>query len=72
MKTLFTWFLKLTTKDFDQKIKSAKMTSRMIVESTNGSINHFYDMSGNQIRGYHKHIKFNNINNQHPLTKKYQ
>ena len=72
MKTLFTWFLKLTTEDFDQRIKSAKLTSRMIIDSTNGSINHFYDSNGNNIRGYHKHIKFSNITNQHPLITRYQ
>lgn len=72
MKTLFTWFLKLTTKDFDQKIKSAKLTSKMIIDSTNGTINHFYDPNGNKIRGYHKRIKFNPAIVQHPLIQKYQ
>ena len=70
MKTLYTWFLKLTTKDYDQKIKSAKQTTRMIIDSTNGSINHFYNKDGEKIRGYHKMIRFNSTV-QHPLIQKY-
>lgn len=71
MKTLYTWFLKLTTKDYAQRINSAKQITKMINESTNGRLNHFYNDRGEQIRGYHKAIKFNQIVNQHPLIQKY-
>jgi hypothetical protein len=71
MKTLIRLFYKLTLKDYDVKIKSARMTRRMIVDSTNGSINHFYDMNGEQIRGYSNTV-IRSRNIHHPLINKYQ
>ena len=69
MKKLFTLFYKLTTKDYDSKIKSARKTTNMIIASTNGSISHFYNEQGQKIRGWEgKQYKFNN---EHPLIKKY-
>ena len=72
MKTLYTLFLKLTSKDYDQNIKSAKNITKMIIDSTNGKSNHFYNSNGEKIRGYHKRIKFNPTINQHPLITKYE
>ncbi len=71
MKTLITWFYRLTMNDFDEKIKKAKQTRRMIMASTKGGVDHFYNIDGEQIRGYSntvirtKHI-------HHPLIQKYQ
>jgi hypothetical protein len=70
MKKLINLFYKLTTKDFDQKIQSARKTTNMIISSTNGSISHFYNEQGQKIRGWEgKTYKFTN---QHPLITKYQ
>jgi predicted secreted protein len=70
MKTLLHLFYKLTTKDFDTKIKSARKTTNMILASTNGSINHFYNEQGQKIRGWEgKTYKFKNT--LHPLIKQY-
>lgn len=71
MKTLYYLFYKLTHKDYTKLIESAKMTHNMIVDSTAGKSTHFYDSSGTQIRGFHKHIKFTNIP-QHPLVQQYK
>lgn len=70
MKKLIYLFYKLTTKDFDQKIQSARKTTNMIISSTNGSISHFYNEHGQRMRGWEsKTYKFTN---QHPLITKYQ
>jgi hypothetical protein len=71
MKKLLTFWYKLTDKNFDDKLKSAKATTKMIIASTNGSISHFYDTNGVKIRG------FSNTRNKtrsvfHPLIQKYQ
>lgn len=45
----------------------------MIVESTNGRCNHFYDMNGQQIRGYSNAVvRSRTVKDQHPLIAKYQ
>lgn len=70
MKTLFTLFCKLTVKDYDAKMKSSQITTNMIIESTNGSISHFYNVQGLKIRGWEgRRYKFNNL---HPLITKYK
>ena len=70
MKTLFTLFYKLTLRDYDIIIKSARKTTNMIIASTNGSVSHFYNEQGTKIRGWEgRQYKFNN---QHPLINKYQ
>jgi hypothetical protein len=56
MKTLYRLFYRLTIKDYLKVMESARMTSKMINESTYGKMTHFYDSSGKQIRGFHKHI----------------
>jgi predicted secreted protein len=71
MKTILSLFYKLTTKDFDQKIQSARKTTNMIISSTNGSIAHFYNEQGQKIRGWEgKTYKFGK--EIHPLIKQYQ
>jgi predicted secreted protein len=70
MKTLINLYYKLTTKDFDQKIESARKTTNMILSSTNGSVSHFYNAQGQKIRGWEgKTYRFKN--EMHPLVKKY-
>ena len=71
MKTLLTWFYRLTSKDFDEQIENAKQTHRMILDSTKGSINHFYNMDGEQIRGYSNNV-IRSKNVFHPLITKYK
>ena len=69
MKTLIKLFYKLTIKDFESKIQSARKTTNMILDSTNGSISHFYNEKGQKIRGWEgKTYKFNS---QHPLVTRY-
>jgi hypothetical protein len=71
MKKLLTLWFKLTDKNFDAKLKSAKATTKMIVASTNGSISHFYDTNGVKIRGYsNTSVKTRSV--FHPLITKYQ
>jgi hypothetical protein len=71
MKFLINFFSKFKDKDFDQKVKRAKVTSQMIIDSTNGSINHFYNMDGEKIRGFNnKVIKTKPVS--HPLMLKYK
>jgi hypothetical protein len=70
MKQLITLFYKLTTKDFNKKVESARQTTSMIISSTNGSLSHFYNDRGEKIRGWgSKTYKFTP---QHPLITKYQ
>ncbi len=71
MKKLLTLWYKLTDKNFDNKLKSAVLTTKMIIASTNGSISHFYNMDGVKIRGYsNTSIKTRNV--FHPLILKYR
>ena len=81
-KTLWEWYAKtslteffwsLFIKDYEYKLASAKQTHRMIVDSTNGSINHFYNKDGEQIRGFYKRpARFSNVLPTHPLVVKYK
>jgi hypothetical protein len=71
MKTLTTWFYRLTMNDFNEKVKNAKQTRRMILASTKGSIEHFYNVDGEQIRGYSNAVIRSRIA-YHPLIEKYQ
>lgn len=65
--------MKLTDKNFNTKLKSARLTHKMIVASTNGKLSHFYDEHGNKIRGYSNDVIKTRIkNNYHPLIVKYQ
>lgn len=64
-------FFALFDKNFFQKIDNAKGIKRMIEESTKGSINHFYDMNGEQIRGYSNYI-VRSRKVDHPLISKYR
>ena len=73
MKKLTTLFYKLFDNNFNSKLKSAKKTYNMIVASTNGSISHFYNEQGEQIRGFYKRpTRFNNVLPTHPLIVKYK
>lgn len=70
MKTLLNLFYKLTVKDYDNKLKSAKATMGMIRESTIGGVKLSYNAQGEKIRGFHKPLtKFKD--EFHPLIKKY-
>lgn len=71
MKKLLALWFKLTDKNFDDKLKSAKMTTKMILASTNGSVSHFYNDEGLKIRGYsNTSVKTRSV--FHPLIAKYQ
>jgi hypothetical protein len=70
MKKLITLFYRLTMKDYQSKVDSARKTVSMINASTNGRVSHFYNIQGDKIRGYHKRIKFNA--DVHPLITKYK
>lgn len=63
----------LMIKDYEVKLESSRNTRKMILESTRGSINHFYNMDGVQIRGYYKRsTRFNNVLPTHPLLVRYK
>jgi len=71
MKKLLALWYKLTDKNFNDKLKSATLTTKMIEASTNGSISHFYNTNGDKIRGYsNTSIKTRSV--FHPLIAKYQ
>ncbi len=70
MKWLTRQFYKITLTNYDDQIKSAKMTTSMIVSSTNGKINHFYNEQGDKIRGWEGKT-YHSPNEQHPLVKQY-
>ena len=70
MKWLTRQFYKLTLRNYDDQIKSAKMTTSMIVSSTNGKINHFYNIQGDKIRGWEGKT-YHYPNEMHPLVKQY-
>lgn len=64
---------KLFINDFDVKMKSARRTYNQIIASTNGNVNHFYNMDGEQIRGFYKRpARFTNVLPTHPLVVKYK
>ena len=71
MKTLWKLYYKLTMKDYDSRVNNAKAMVRNLKESTKGSINHFYDMNGEQIRGYSNDV-IRSRRVEHPLISKYQ
>lgn len=71
MKKLLALWFKLTDRNFDDKLKSAKVTTVMILASTDGRVSHFYNTEGEKIRGYsNTSIKTRNV--FHPLIQKYQ
>lgn len=61
---------RLVIPDYDRRLKSAKVTHKMLLESTKGSLNHFYNHEGVKIRGFHDPVikwKY-----EHPLVEKYK
>jgi hypothetical protein len=62
---------KFFMKDYDERVSYAKSIKSMIKDSTRGSINHFYDMNGEQIRGYDNRI-VRSRKVEHPLISKYK
>ena len=57
-------------KDYQTRMEKASNLLSNVIDTTNGRVSHFYDIKGERIRGYHKHIKFNGVA-QHPLITKY-
>jgi len=70
MKTLWRLYYKFTMKNYDSRIEDAKNLFTNLKESTKGSINHFYDMNGDKIRGY-SNIVIRSRRVEHPLIAKY-
>lgn len=64
-------FYRFFIKDYDAKVSSARSIKNMLVESTKGSINHFYDINGERIRGYSNTV-IRSRYIEHPLIKKYK
>jgi len=67
MKILTSLFHRLFDKNFDEKIKKAKMTKWMIDCSTSGNFAQFYNVQGEKIRGFSNPRP----GRQHPLISKY-
>lgn len=74
MKKLYTLWLRLFDKNFEAKVKSARLTTKMIMEATEGKLTHFYDEHGDKIRGYSNKVisTRNHHHHYHPLIAKYQ
>lgn len=74
MKSLF-WkaYYKLKFgKDYATRMRNAAMLGRCIDESSVGNLSSFYNSNGQQIRGWHRAIKFKETTPiQHPLITKY-
>ncbi len=74
MKTLF-WkaYYKIKFgKNYAARMHKAASMMRIVDQSTVGNLSHFYDVDGNQIRGWHRHIRFaKTVPIQHPLITKY-
>lgn len=71
MKTITYLFYKLFTKDFDEKLKSAKNIQSMLKASTAGRTNHFYNINGEKIRGYSNKVIQSKLM-ENPLIVKYK
>ena len=69
MKTLTKWFFQLTNNNWKEDLANAKRTTQMIVESTYGRTNHFYDMNGETIRGWQSPV-YHSVG-RHPLVEYY-
>ena len=69
--TLKERFFRFFMKDYDARVSKAKSISQMITESTRGSINHFYDINGEQIRGY-SNVVVRSRYIEHPLISRYK
>lgn len=69
--TLKERFYRCFMKNYDDRVAYAKSIQSMIKDSTRGSISHFYDMNGEQIRGYDNRI-VRSRKVEHPLIAKYQ
>lgn len=69
MRTLKTWFFKLTNKNWKQQLANAKATGRMIADATLSKNNHFYDINGTKIRGWQSPV-YHGIG-RHPLVEYY-
>lgn len=61
--------IRLGSEGFDNSFISANLILKDLRETTNGRLNHFYDIDGNQYRGWYKPSYGKT---QHPLIKKYK
>ena len=73
MKTIWKIYYRLTMgkEKYNQTISNAKIFSMNLKQSTKGNLNHFYDMNGEQIRGWHRRSISFKRDNQHPLIQRY-
>lgn len=68
MRTLWRLYYKITLGDaLDYRLKDARLTFDHIEQATKGDLSAFYNVEGNQIRGWHEPI----TTPKHPLIKKY-
>jgi hypothetical protein len=72
MKTLkwIFWniYYRLMDKDFHEKLSKVKRLDNTIRQSTRGNLSSFYNVNGEQIRGFHERSFYYN---SHPLIEKY-
>ena len=63
--------LTMGEENYKKSLSSAVLLNTNLKQSSKGSLEHFYDTDGNQIRGWHhKSISFKR--EQHPLIQKYR
>lgn len=74
MKTLFwkAYYKCKFGKNYAARMNRAANMMNIVNASSVGNLSHFYDSDGNQIRGWHRHIRFApTVPIQHPLITKY-
>ncbi len=59
-------------KNYQARMNRAALMMNTVNQSSVGNLSHFYNTDGDQIRGWHRHIRFaSTVPIQHPLITKY-
>lgn len=68
-KTYYRWKFK---DQYNKRVANAGLLMNYINESSDGSLSHFYNYQGEQIRGWHRKRPSFNSSNEHPLKSYYK
>lgn len=58
--------------EYAKRIRNAGVLMNTIIESSEGSLNHFYNYQGEQIRGWHRKRPSFASSSEHPLASYYK
>lgn len=73
MKTFWKLYYKWKFKDqYESIINKAKLLQWHVEDSSCGDLSHFYDMKGEQIRGWYKKSPSFKYDNKHPMVTYYE